>query len=176
VIEARSLVAEISDYIPYLKLGEQGFAEHHSDAVLLHVPEEAVGDGRSFNTRVVSAIESARLELANPEQLAVTPLRKSTGVFTDRISIGRTKTSDLCFVYPRLSKFHAYFTWNEARTDYFLTDAESTNGTFIGGKRLPPKVPVQLPDGAVLGFAHYLFRFHLPRGFYRALSALRQTT
>ena len=44
---------------------------------------------------------------------------------------------------------------------YFVVDLASTNGTYLGGRRLQPGVKESLEDGSVLRFADAEFKFHL---------------
>ncbi|HEU4406994.1 MAG TPA: FHA domain-containing protein [Polyangiaceae bacterium] len=152
------------------------FLALHADPVLLHAEPLGGGDEREFRTRLgggaPSRLEMA-LELALRPDLLVTPVRKGpAGAFQGQISVGRTRASDLSFPYARLSKFHAYFTWAGEPRAYSLTDAGSTNGTFVDGRRLEPKAPAPVPDGAYVTFGHYHFLFLTPPGLYRALNQL----
>lgn len=161
-------------------LGFEQFSSLYVDPVLVHAEPLAHADEREFRTRVGAAPArfEAAAELALRPALLVTPIRKGpASAFQGQISVGRTRMSDLHFPYARLSKFHAYFTWtdNEPR-DYFLTDAGSTNGTFVEGRRLQPKVATPLADRSYVTFGHYHFLFLTTAGLYQALNELASTS
>jgi FHA domain len=158
------------------RLSLERFTALHPDPVLLHAEPFGGGDEREFRTRLggnaPSRLEMA-VELALRPDLLVTPVRKGqASAYQGQISVGRTRTSDVSLPYARMSKFHAYFTWSGEPREYFLTDAGSTNGTFIDGRRLEPKAAVPLPDGAYVTFGHYHFAFLTPRGLHLALNEL----
>jgi hypothetical protein len=154
------------------RMSPSRFVRAHPDPVLLHAEPLAGGDEREFRTRLdggpPSRAEMA-LELPLRGDLLVTSVCKgAASAFSGQISVGRTRTSDVSLPYARLSKFHAYFTWEGEPRLYSLTDAGSTNGTFVDGRRLTPKVAAPLPDGSYVTFGHYHFLFLTPEGLYRA--------
>ena len=70
------------------------------------------------------------------------------------INVGRTPNNDVVLLSRAISKLHAYFTYSRTDNAYFLTDATSTNGTLINGKKLTPKQPERIFDGDTINFAH----------------------
>ena len=107
--------------------------------------------------------------------LIVFPVQKRPGgAFRDQIGVGRTRNNDIALPYPRISKYHAYFTRSDDGREYFLADAGSKNGTFLNGERLAPREPVRVDDGASITFAEAQFRFSSATALYRILSRLSQ--
>ena len=51
------------------------------------------------------------------------------------ITVGRTRNNDVVVPDVVMSKFHAFF--KEEEGAFFLSDAESRNGTFVDGKSVP---------------------------------------
>ncbi len=169
-------MGRLVDFGGFERSGAEGFVAAHPDPVLLHAEPLAGGDEREFRTRLGGGSPSRAemaIELELRPELLVTPVRKgAASAFSGQISVGRTRTSDVSLPYARLSKFHAYFTWSGEPRDYFLTDAGSTNGTFVDGRRLAPKVVTAVPDRSFVTFGHYHFLFLSPAGLYRALGEL----
>ncbi len=62
-----------------------------------------------------------------------------------RIAIGRGSSSDVRLPDPSVSHRHA--TIESRGADFILVDEESTNGTFVGGARLPPRTSRVLRSG-----------------------------
>jgi pSer/pThr/pTyr-binding forkhead associated (FHA) protein len=50
------------------------------------------------------------------------------------VTVGRAANNDIVLPYDSISKFHAYFS-NVGNT-WTLTDAKSTNGSFVMGRKL----------------------------------------
>ena len=167
----------LSDLVAELKtLEEEGFLSSWCMPVLLHREERDDDEDRAFKTGITDP-RGNKLELAaglttHPDLSVIRILKRPGGPFKDRISVGRSRNSDIHVDYPKISKFHAYFTWSEDKTRYHLTDAGSTNGTFVNSHKLTAGQPVILPDRAMVSFGRYHFRFHMPRGLYEVVSEI----
>ncbi len=159
-------------------LDEGAFLARHPHPVLLHPPLDSQPGLSGFQTDLTDArstLEEIDKHLTTRPSLLVTPVVKKDGnLFPSRICLGRTRNNDLVILHPRISKFHAYFTTGEEGA-YFITDAGSTNGTFLDGKRLPTQRRVPLRDRCIISLGrHFHFRFHTPEGFYLVARALWQ--
>ena len=55
------------------------------------------------------------------------------------ITIGRASTNQVVLRYPSVSSRHAIIELKDQA--YWITDTESTNGTFLNQQRLVPQVP-----------------------------------
>jgi hypothetical protein len=62
------------------------------------------------------------------------------------VTIGHAESNDIVIRDPSVSRFHAYLQGSGTR--WSLADADSKNGTFLGGVQLPPSKLVALPERA----------------------------
>ncbi len=173
VSQPRSLDA----YSPDVREGRALFLEKHGYPVLLHPDLESDSSERAFRTRVGTedpSLAAIQEQLALGPGLLVTPVKSASPspLVQQRISVGRSRSLDLTFPYPRISKIHGYFSWQGSPAAYFFTDAGSTNGTFVDGRRLEPNLPTEITADTYLTFAHYHFRFLLPERFWAVLDEI----
>lgn len=91
--------------------------------------------------------------------------KRQDGAFPDRIGIGRAPNVDVRLPVAQVSKYHAYIA-RDGET-WTLTDAGSSNGTFVHGTALDARVPVALVDAVEVGFGGCRMRFYTPEGFVR---------
>ena len=106
----------------------------------------------------------------------IEPVTKSSrNPYSDRISIGRSKTNDVILPSPHVSKLHAHFlTAPDGSLE--LRDAGSANGTFKNGTRLRPDERVPLRSGDKLRFGWMETQFLDAAGLYDWLRKKRNTS
>ncbi|MBM4067790.1 MAG: FHA domain-containing protein [Planctomycetes bacterium] len=73
----------------------------------------------------------------------------------DRIIMGRQYDSTVCLNGRAVSRHHAQLLLRDGR--YFLEDLESSNGTYLNGKRLAPRVAEAVNERDVFQIGPYLF-------------------
>ena len=73
------------------------------------------------------------------------------------LSIGQAPQNDLVLADDSVSSRHAELRFDAGA--WRLTDLDSTNGTFVAGVRLAPRVPTPLPDGAEVRFGGVRLHF-----------------
>ena len=79
-------------------------------------------------------------------------LRKKSR-FASMVTLGRAAGSDIRINISSVSKFHAYFTHVAREQAWYLSDANSSNGTFLAGQELPASHgKVKLEDGVMVRF------------------------
>jgi hypothetical protein len=173
-----------------LKLTREGFIAKHPTPVLLHKWDLSADEGELASaTGHISMIDLP--VKPNDLQRAPDPLsalgitgkgvtsidivvlpivKRAVAVFHDRVSVGRNRNADIHLPFRRISKFHAYFTAAPGSPKMTITDAGSTNGTFLNGKRIPTGQPQEITERTVVHFSHFLFVFFTANGFYSLLS------
>ena len=67
---------------------------------------------------------------------------------SDEMSLGRDRENDIVIDDPLVSRFHAVV--RRIRDAYWVEDLESTNGTWVNGKRVEPGRSVRLSAGDVV--------------------------
>jgi len=108
-------------------------------------------------------------------ELEAFPIAKRPGgAFPERIGVGRARNTDVCLPHGRISKYHAYFS-SGAGGAWSLTDARSTNGTWVDGEPLEPHETRSVDDGSRVRFGPFHFIFVTADGFLRLVEA-RATT
>ena len=72
-------------------------------------------------------------------------------VFSERVTLGRARNSDVVLRHESVSKFHAWFARDEQNA-YFVADASSHNGTWRNGVVLSGAESARLASGDLLRF------------------------
>jgi hypothetical protein len=72
-------------------------------------------------------------------------------VFSERVTIGRARNSDVVLRHESVSKFHAWFARDEQNA-YFIADASSHNGTWKNGAVLRGGETARVGPGDLLRF------------------------
>ncbi len=134
------------------------FTEELGPWVLIGPPAQ-VGQNEAWSFATKHAMPAVTSNPFGPVLTNVAyPLRARDrrAAFGKAILIGRTETNDICIVDPSISKLHARVT----RSDFALSDAGSTNGTFINGRRLGASESVPLEANALVRFGDRAFQVH----------------
>ena len=108
--------------------------------------------------------------LLRGDRYFVMPLRKRTDdpTFLDRVSVGRATNKDIVLRHASVSKFHAWFEMDDTNALY-VADADSTNGTTLNAKKLPPRELVRVNSGDQVLFGSIECVASDPADFWRAL-------
>jgi hypothetical protein len=86
-------------------------------------------------------------------QARVIPLEKRDKSSSERmLFVGRSPNNDIVVPNKMVSKLHAYFCQVPGSEIIQLVDMNSTNGTFINGKKISPSVKMNLQDEDVISF------------------------
>ncbi len=109
--------------------------------------------------------------VGDPRVLRVEKASKTQNAFAFGITLGRVDNNDLVLDDHSVSRFHAFLRYDDRAQTWFLTDAESKNGTWVDGNRLGPNQPTALRDEAVLKLGDAQLRFMLPASFFKMVDA-----
>lgn len=168
----------LDEFWPLLRaLSREAFLAEYPHPFLLQITEGTSRPAMEFHT--LHDVSRSRIEaMADPEagvgaSSRVYGLRKFTAQFAGKITVGRSKNNDVMVDEPRVSKLHAYIT--AAGATYTLIDAESSNGTFHNGARLPPLGRAPLANRDQVGFGgNARFVYVEPAHFQRQARFLLQ--
>ena len=124
---------------------------------------------RTLSARTVRDASGA-IEAILDDSYLVHPLRKKhTGPFAATILIGRSQTNDVCIAHSSVSKLHARVRIEQGCI-LFVSDASSSNGTFVGEERLGSEVEKSLTHAAQLRFGACAFQLFEPERFVALLT------
>jgi hypothetical protein len=109
------------------------------------------------------------VKLGGEDGILCLPIVKSTrNPFGQMITVGRTPNNDLVVRDTAVSKFHAYF--SRQGSVLFLHDHDSTNGTYVGRRKIDSK-GIPLENGARVSFGQaQKFRFYTPEGIFQFIT------
>ncbi len=168
--------------------GAHALGELRGRPVLIQCDRAKAGDAWGFETRTVAAPWDIRVALAlarsgrvaDPELLSkagavYAVAKRPGGPFPDRIGVGRARTADISLRHPSVSKYHAYFAWEESTRGWMLWDARSRNGTIVGERRLEPGEGLAVDNGANVVFGENMFLFFTDVGFRKLVESLAQS-
>jgi hypothetical protein len=164
----------IRDLVPDRKaLSRDAFIAKYSHPFLVERERAAAApEGEStFATMQVSKQQIRNIMAGGGEMGShlgvVRVVKRASNAFAGMINVGRAANNDLVIDSPAISKFHAYFSRDAASGSHCITDADSTNGTFVNGKRLEAHKQQRLRDGDVISFSQaFDFTHYTAGGLY----------
>ncbi len=123
--------------------------------------------GTGDHVREDWAPTDAGLPISRPRagEPVILPIEKVAGTknpFAMGVTIGRVETNDIAIDDASVSRFHAWVQHDERTNAWFLTDAESKNGTWVDDVKLAPSARTKLNDGAIIRVGDVRTSFFLP--------------
>jgi Protein of unknown function (DUF3662)/FHA domain len=109
--------------------------------------EEALEGTRRLHL-VSDSTDPPRLRLTDRLGLDY-PLDPTTAL----VRVGRAADNDVAIPDQRISRYHAQLTW--IRGGWFVSDLDSTNGTYVDDERVAPADPRPVRPGSVLRLADH---------------------
>src|SRR5829696_1361032 len=80
---------------------------------------------------------------------------------TDTMTISRSTESDIVLAAATVSRQHAMLFPDAG--EMLLLELESTNGTWLNGRQVPPDEPVRLADGDLIQLGEVLAHYTAPQ-------------
>jgi hypothetical protein len=179
------VIKTLADYIQEFRdRGTPALTAEVTAPILIQVDEGEDEDERAYQTAYMPngdfqlrgptgppGGERVPVDNLQPDRQKVYPIAKRAGgAFQDRVGVGRAPNVDVSVALPRLSKYHAFFTWEEDGSAYYLTDAGSKNGTQVDGKMLEVRQATPVQNGSTVELGPYRFLFFTPEGFRELVS------
>jgi len=91
------------------------------------------------------------------------------------LTLGRTPSVDIHLDHSTISKLHSWFRYDQQKSEFWVADAGSTNGTKLAGKNMKAHEAVQLKGGEALVFGTRInARFHTPQSLATYLIIARR--
>jgi hypothetical protein len=117
--------------------------------------------------------DKSRPTATDPLVFLVEKVPNRPNPFAMGITVGRVESNDIIVDDASVSRFHAWLQLEARKKQWFLCDAESRNGTFVGEQRLTPNRKAPIADGMVLRFGDARMRFLEPESLVRHIRDLR---
>jgi hypothetical protein len=170
--------SKVADHVTELRrLGLAAYLVCYPNPVLVHrfgAPTGTPPPRPRFRTDLLSRPAATNVLFGGAEDLAVAvhPVKKRPGnAYEDAVMLGRASINDIVLPYGDLSKLHAYFS-HPAGEGWFVADAGSTNGSWLGQEQLAPNRPMPLGERNELAFGENAFELLTPAAFGGLLEAL----
>lgn len=103
--------------------------------------------------------QASRPRAGEPLVFNVEKVAGRKNAFSMGVTIGRVDTNDIQIDEGSVSRFHAFFQHDPKLAAWFVSDADSKNGTYVDGIRLEKNEKVRLRDGAAVRFGDTAMRF-----------------
>lgn len=114
---------------------------------------------RNFRKTATTNLQSLSSQLVDTAQLTRKLNNRSQRIKKPIFKIGKaTRGMDCCVVdNPAISRFHAQIVMQNGA--FYIIDNNSTNGTFVNGRRIPPQQKVRINNGDIIKLANEEFIF-----------------
>jgi hypothetical protein len=109
-----------------------------------------------------AGLAPARPRAGEPVIFPIEKIANSKNPFAMGVTIGRVETNDIAIDDASVSRFHAWLQHDDRLSAWFLTDAESKNGTWLGEAKLAPSTRTRLTDGSTIRLGDIHTRFLMP--------------
>ena len=141
-----------------------------SGPVLVQRVTKATADGEDW------AVTRAAVVMSRPEAegARVHLIAKAQGkpnAFPMGVTVGRVGGNDIELDDASVSRFHAWLQQDERTKVWALTDADSKNGTWVGGGELGPRQRAPLTDHTEIRLGNVYLTFLLPESLWALVLA-----
>ena len=170
----------LQDYKKFQEqLNLQDFVKRFDHPFLIFDKEqrERQTDGHRFNTarfnsgQMTSLFKQSLMKTVSSKMVKV--VKYGTDTFKGNVNIGRVSNCDVMIDSPVVSKYHAFFSKNPKNQTYQITDANSTNGTYVNDIKLEPNEKRILYDSDIISLGHRVhISFYTSEGCYDLLKQI----
>jgi hypothetical protein len=170
----------LQDYKKFQEqLSRNDFVKRFNHPFLIFNKEKGDGQTEKHNF-ITKNVDPVLLESLMKENLMRTVsskvlrlIKKGSDSFLGNINIGRTPNCDLVIKNTAVSKFHAYIAKDIKSGSYYISDADSTNGTYVNDIKIKSNVKKILYDGDTISFGRQVnISFYTPEGCYDLLEQI----
>ncbi len=177
IIKTDGSLKELKQYQLQYELKDFIQIFNHPFLVLESETNHNLENKRSFETVHIEAGQLAEyLKTPHSQKSSAKVLKvvkKGTNTIEGILRIGRAAVCDIVFNIPSISKLHAFFHKDAQKGSFYVSDADSKNGTYINNFMLPPNEKRILHDGDTVSFGQQIkFTFYTPAGFYELLKQI----
>lgn len=141
-------------------------ADYQCPVLIWEIPSTA--EGEHWETTQGQALRHPTP--GDPRIFRVVKGDKAQNAFSLGITLGRVANNDLVLEADSVSRFHAFLRQGDRGQGWFVTDADSKNGTWVGDTRLQPSERCEIKDGTKLRFGDAELTFMLPASFMRLVN------
>jgi hypothetical protein len=127
------------------------------------------GGGSARAVRSPTGVVEAMLDL---DDFAWSLGKRSSGVFSQTVLLGRANNNDVVVPHASVSKLHARLSCKEGDL-IVLSDAGSSNGTMVNGEPVSQQEEVALTSGDLVRLGSCVFQVFGPRHFLDILRRFR---
>ena len=169
----------VADYLQDARRDPAGFLKIHTTPFLIvTIPgRDEVSTGMPLAGRTLKRIEGGVkptvLDLGKGRLALAVRKHKSPG--TDAVLIGRSRENDLVLPFESVSRLHGFLRFSR-EGKWNVEDAGSTNGTFVGDRKLKPGVREPVRDGDPLRFGWVQCVFRSAESFVTELTSMPPST
>ncbi len=126
---------------------------------------EALGTADAEHWETTSGQTPRTPVVGDPRIFKLVKSDNSKNAFSLGITVGRVENNDLVLEDDSVSRFHAFFRSDDRGPGWFLTDAESKNGTWVNEVKLQPSERTLLNDGDKVRFGDAQLKFLVADSF-----------
>jgi pSer/pThr/pTyr-binding forkhead associated (FHA) protein len=169
----------VATYMPIReRLSKEAFVEQYKFPFLVQQPEKAGAkkdDKFEFQTIQLTAdeLEASTSSMLPRDQPVFRLVKRGTNAFEGMINVGRAANNDVVLDIHAISKFHAYLSMDTSTGHCYLTDADSTNGSFINRNKLTPHNRYVVDNTDIVSFAGTVeLKFYTAEGFWEMLTTV----
>lgn len=148
------------------------FLERFTHPFLIQLNRENSESGEAVGFGTISGnMQRLLIEAETTDCKVYFIIKRDNNAFSMMVTVGRAENNDIIVRFGKVSKFHGYF--SQIGADWFLTDSNSSNGTFLGSQRLEASKSTLVPDRSELSFSREMgFQFLMPASMHAHLQSI----